>query len=135
MKPVDQGGPPTLQLNGRPLAIDRRGNDVAILWGQSIAARTTGAAADPSRSVGPRLRDALGTNAQRFAAVWPGRLPALGLADAPSAVWVGRFEGSTSVDRLRWPGLKAIVRRVLDRLPLDPPPDASTIPPIRRAGR
>ena len=126
VKPEDRGDPLLLVVDGRPLSIERRGDDVAILWGRAIAARTSEAVADPSRSAGPALRDALGTDAQRFAAVWPGRLPALALPEAPPAVWVGRFEGSTSVDRLRVPGLKAIVRRVLDRIPFDPPPDAST---------
>lgn len=124
-KPDDRE-PLIVTIADHPLAIDRRGNDVLVVWGRSIAARTAEAASDPSRSAGPGLRDALGADAQRFAAVWPGRVAALTLPEAPPAVWVGRFEGTTSVDRLRVPGLKAIVRRVLDRIPYDPPPDAST---------
>ncbi len=35
----------------------------------------------------------------------------------------------TSLDTIRWPGLKAVVRRVLERIPFDPPPDKATSPP------
>ncbi len=117
---------PPVKINDRPVEFERRGTDVAITWGRPIPAR-------PAEVAGASpLRDALGAKAQRFAAFWPGRLPALGLRDAPPAVWVGTFEGLNSVDTIRWPGLKAVVRRALDRMPFDPPPDAATSPLDRR---
>ena len=122
LRPNDPAAPAVLQVRGKTLSFGRRGQDVAVVWGDAILARAEKAASAPDA----RLRAEVGTKAQRFAAVWPGRLPALGLPDAPPAVWVGSFDGSTSLDTVRWPGLKAVVRRVLDRLPLDPPPDRAT---------
>ena len=45
------------------------------------------------------------------------------LNDAPPAIWHGRTSGATSHDLARWPQLDAGVRRWLDALPLEPPPD------------
>jgi hypothetical protein len=106
-----------LQVRGKTLSFHREGQDVAVAWGDAVVARST-------KDV--RLRAEVGTGAQRFAAFWPGRLKALALPDALPAVWVGSFEGNTSLDTVRWPGLKAVVRRVLERMPFDPPPDRAT---------
>ncbi len=113
------------RAGGRPIAVDRRGDAVDFAWGPSVGARAAVAAADPSRSAGPALRAGLPAGSDRFVAVWPGRLKALDLPDAPPAVWSGRGPAGESVDEVRWPGLRASVRRFVDRLPLDPPPDRS----------
>ncbi|HEY2157814.1 MAG TPA: hypothetical protein VGH33_19450 [Isosphaeraceae bacterium] len=120
LKPNDPAGPSALQVRGETLSFHREGQDVAIAWGDAALARSTKDA---------RLRAEVGTGAQRFAAFWPGRLKALALPDAPPVVWVGSFEGNASLDTVRWPGLKAVVRRVLERMPFDPPPDVAT--PLR----
>jgi hypothetical protein len=41
----------------------------------------------------------------------------------PPVLWWGRNAGRQTHDVVRWPDLRAAVRRFLDRLPLDPPPD------------
>lgn len=105
-----------VSVNGRPVVAERRGDTIVLTWGDPAT----------NRPGDPALKAALGGKARRFAAFWPGRLAAIDLADAPPAVWVGGFEGDRSIDTIRWPGLKAIVRRVVDRLPFDPPPDVAT---------
>jgi hypothetical protein len=120
LKPNDPAAPTVLQVRGKALAFGRQGQDVTVAWRDANLARAERTSPDA------RLRGEVGTKAQRFAAVWPGRLKALGLPDAPPVVWVGSFEGTTSLDTVRWPGLKAVVRRVLERMPFDPPPDRAT---------
>jgi len=111
---------------GRTVAVDLRGDSVVLAWGDTLARRSLGAAADPAISAGPGLRDGLDPSVQRFVAFWPGRLKVIAVPEAPPAIWSGRIEGDRSFDQIRWPGLKLIVKRVLARLPLDPPPDAAT---------
>jgi hypothetical protein len=121
----DPGAEPVVPMvRGKPITFSRKGRDVAVAWGDLVRARAELAADAPDR----RLHAEVGAGAQRFAAFWPGRLKALGLPDAPPAVWVGSFDGATSLDTIRWPGLKAVVGRVLERIPFDPPPDRATPP-------
>jgi hypothetical protein len=113
-------------LRGRPLDLSQRGASVWLVWGEVEV--------QPGRSLGPGLR-ALSPwgdrPPQRLAALWPGRLnlaPTLGeplartLAESPPVVWWGHDDAPSAHDVLRWSGLRDLVRRFLDRIPLDPPP-------------
>jgi hypothetical protein len=113
-----------IEVSGSSILVERKGDTVLLAWGPTIAERVAEAEAKPDRV----WLDGSGFNehTQRFAAVWPGRLSKGNLATIPPATWVGRFDGNTSVDRVDWPGLKTVVRRMLEGLPFDPPPDAAT---------
>lgn len=113
---------PPVKVSGRPVAIERRDADVAITWG-----RIPHASRPNERGFGA----AIGGKYQRFAAFWPGRLPSIAAPDAWPVIWSGRFDESMTVDSVIWPDLKRVVRRVVDRIPFDPPPDASTPPAPR----
>jgi hypothetical protein len=112
-----------IEVSGSSVLIERKGDTLSLAWGRTIAERVASAEAKPERG----WLDGSGFNGhtQRFAAAWPGRLSKGNLATISPATWVGRFEGNTSIDRIDWPGLKAVVRRLLEGLPFDPPPDAA----------
>jgi hypothetical protein len=127
-------------VGGRPVEIVVIGSTVWLGWGDRVLDDARAAAAHPDRSAGPAVRAAWGKESpQRGGAFWPGRWERLAppgsplaraLADAPPVVWLGGSRGATLVDAMRWSGLRGIVRRWLDALPLDPPPDRS-VPPAR----
>jgi hypothetical protein len=117
---------------GRTIAVHVRDDSVLLAWGETLPARSAASAANPATSVGPALASAPGTLPRRLVAFWPGRLPALAVPDAQPVVWTGRIDGTQSIDQIRWTGLKPLVKRILDRLPLDPPPDVATPTPTAR---
>ena len=123
LKTAKTGGTFGFVAGGRTIAVHVRGDSVLLAWGETLPARSADASANPLSSVSPALRSAVTPLPQRLIAVWPGRFPALASPGAPPAVWTGRFDGTESLDQIRWPGLKPLVKAVLDRLPLDPPPD------------
>ncbi len=113
----------------RTIAVHVRGDSVGLAWGDTLPVRSLDASTNPAASAGALLRSATNPSPERFVAFWPGKLPALVSPEAPPVVWTGRFDGDQSLDQIRWPGLKPLVKRLLDRLPLDPPPDvASPVP-------
>jgi hypothetical protein len=117
------------RLGGRPVSVARRGTTVVLGWGETALAQGLDAFENPERSAGPLVRATwAGTAPPRAGAFWPGRLKALGgtafaAANAPPVLWWGRDEGRATHDVIRWAGLDGLVRRLLDGLPLDPPPD------------
>jgi hypothetical protein len=113
-----------IEVSGSSLLVERKGDTVSLAWGPTIAERVAEAEAKPAR--GWLDGSGFDEQTQRFAAAWPGRLSKGNLATIPPATWVGRFDGNTSVDRVDWPGLKSVVRRLLEGLPFDPPPDAAS---------
>jgi len=127
------------QLAGRPLQSARRGATLLIGWGEPTLPAAFAAQAHPDRSIGNAFRSARGPLAPRRAgACWPGRLPGLpadsplgfALGAAPPVLWSGGGDGPATRDEVRWTGLRGVIRRFLDRLPMDPPPDRSNTPPI-----
>lgn len=140
--PADpDGNRPLGRVSGRPLRVARRGSTVLIAWGQTTLAAALDAQDHPEHSAGPSLRTTRPPQPpQRIGALWPGRLPGLdpgspladGLKGAPPVVWRGALDGETSRDEVRWPGLRGVVHRVLDRLPMDPPPDRAGLVPGNR---
>ena len=143
---AEVAGAPTRRLGsvgGRPISALVLGPSVWIGWGDRVLDDAREAAAHPDRSAGPLLHSFWGPDIpQRAGAFWPGRWArvapngsalAQALAEAPPVVWVGGSHGSNLVDTVRWGDLRGVVRRGLDALPLDPPPDRSN-PPPRPAG-
>ncbi len=118
----------------RSVTLERRGACVRLAWGE-----TTGARAEVRP--GPRLRDLVTWDdrqplPQRFGAFWPSRLDlpafrnvgetlARTLEDAGTEplVWTGRDGPSATQDLIRWSGLRSLIHRFLERVPLDLPGD------------
>jgi hypothetical protein len=121
------------QVAGRPITLARRGATVLVGWGATALAAGLDAHAHPDRSAGGAIRAGWGpTPPQRAGAFWPGRLGALAppgsplaqaLAQAPPILWEGRFEDGRAREIVRWSGLRGMVRRFLEALPLEPPSD------------
>jgi hypothetical protein len=113
-----------------------RGASVWIGWGDAALDASRDAVAHPERSAGRVLKAAWGAEVpQRAGGFWPGRWErvapsgsflAAALRDAPPLIWLGQTGTSTLTDEVRWSGWKATVRRGLDALPLDLPPDRPT---------
>jgi hypothetical protein len=139
LRPVPDGAPDGPRLLGRfrdrPLYLDQQGATVRLGWGESSHGPLRDARVQPARSVGPLLR-ALApwgeAPPQRLGAFWPGRLASAAkfgaplartLAEAPPVVWSGHSNASGASDLVRWTGLRGLVHRSLDQIPLDPPPD------------
>lgn len=132
-QPAADGVTPLGTVDGRPLSCTTRGRTVLIGWGDGSLAAALEASEHPERSAGAALREGWGAvPPQRAGGLWVGRLRAvaapgsplaLALAASPPVVWQGRNAGATARDVARWPGLDTTVRRWLDALPLEPPPD------------
>ncbi len=125
------------QLSGRSLLVTDRGLNVLVGWGDGVleAALDAGSTAEHSVAALCTGWTKNGKSApQRVGAIWPARCwsPALGgdrptlawnaLADGPPAIWWGWDEQNTSHDSVQWSGLRGLVHRFLDRIPLDAPP-------------
>ena len=127
------------RVAGRPLMVARRGTTVLIGWGETALPACLDAREHPERSASEVIRSGWGPiPPQRAGAFWPGRVrglaPAgtpitLALAETPPVLWSGRTEGAVTRDTVRWDDLSGLVRRFLEHLPLDPPPDASSPAP------
>lgn len=112
------------RVSGRPLSVTRRGTTVLVGWGEGTLQAGLDAQEHPERSAAPSLRSAWGeTPPRRAGAFWPGRLRGRLSPETPPIVWSGRDDGATTVDVVRWEGLREVVRGFLERLPLDLPPD------------
>ncbi len=122
-------------VDGREIRIDRVDRAVVLTWGEGMLGLSMQARDDPGRSAGPKLRElwlpALKTT--MAGGLWPGRIPGLwpegsppakALIDAPPLAWqAASDDADLSMLLLNWPGLEATVKRFLDLIPLDPPPD------------
>lgn len=127
---VADSGPTLGKVANKPLSLTTRGATVIVGWGETALAAATDAWDHPGRSAGEAIRAAWGaTSPQRVGALWPGRLRSVprplaqALAEAPPVVWQGRAEGENSRDIVRWSGLRGVIRRWLEALPLETPPD------------
>ncbi len=126
---VEQSRPPDVARKRPGFSLTRDGPSVLIAWGEDALEDSRRARAAPDRSGWA----AEGPPAAFLASIWPGRVPGLAPVGSPLAsallearpiTWRGtggepnewKVEG-------RWPGLDGVVRRFLDRIPLDPPPD------------
>jgi hypothetical protein len=119
------------RLRGRPVFLAQRGATVQVGWGDCALAPLTAPRGNP----GPAFNSGLQARASwgnspphRFVAFWPDGLDlaanlgeplALTLAGSPPALWSGRDEPSGASDEIRWDGLRDLVHRFLDRLPMD----------------
>jgi len=120
-------------LGGKPLSSRRRGAAAFLAWGDGALEAARSACECPEKSAGAALRAGWGaTPPNRAGGFWPGRLrqlvppgsPAARAFDrSPPVVWEGRTQEDGARDVFRWDGLRDLIRRWLDTLPLDPPPD------------
>lgn len=111
-------------ISDRPLSVTRRGTTVLIGWGESSLSLALAAKAAPATSAAPTFAKARsGPQPQRLGAFWPRRIGGQVDVETPPILWWGWDDGLTSYDRARWEGLRGVVRRSLEQLPLDPPPD------------
>ena len=120
-------------IGGQPMTSKLRGKSILLAWGNNSLANGLEAWDHPDHSAGQALVESWGSKPpQRCGAFWPGRLreivsPGSALAksfqEAPPMTWVGFFEGDTLRDQIRWTELSGVVKRWLEALPLDPPPD------------
>lgn len=123
----DQGLRRLSTVAGHPLAAVRRGPMVLLAWGESTLPACLDALDHSDRSAGPLIRSSWGPDLPgRAGAFWPGRVSGPGpdlvsaLAASAPVVWQGKAVGDHAVDEVRWTGLDALVRRFLERLPLEP---------------
>jgi|GEM_PF-1061237 len=124
------------RVSGRPLEAVARGSSVLVGWGEGALARALQSAEKPDESVAALLegREPVsdGRPATRFGAVWPGRTAsALGawgpnspfaaaLADGSPMIWRGGWDSNRAWDAIRWPELRGLVARFLERIPQEP---------------
>lgn len=132
-KPGEGAGRVVGSVAGRPIRLDVRGPTLLVGWGEGTIELSTEAKGRPDRSAGSEIRRGWAAPLpSRVVAAWSGRIPRLAvggsplagaLAGAPPILWTGRRSGDLMVDRVTWTGLDATVRRFLDLIPFDPPPD------------
>jgi hypothetical protein len=144
IRPLPNSGPPPEpkptqgrwlgQVEGRALRLRRFGPAVVATWGDDVIEASLDARDHFERSARPHFKEALLHGPPAIVtAIWPARVPDLVPIDTPLAtalaetrpiVWSG-FWGDPGAFRIEgsWSGLDATVKRFLDRIPLDPPPD------------
>ena len=131
---VYEGARPRDVIEGRPLKLTREGKAVVVAWGEGIFEASKEARGNPTLSAGATLRRGWGESSPSLAGgVWPGRIPApsiedtpmdVALSDSPPVSWSGAWiDPRRMVVRADWVDLDFTVRKFLNLLPLDPPPD------------
>jgi hypothetical protein len=123
---------------GQDVAFWRSGQNVVVTWGNGVATGARAAAADTKLSVAPRCTDweQAGKPApERLGVFWPARCWPLktkataksaawcALEEDPPVVWWGWTRETTAIDSVRWPSLEVRVRRFLEQIELEAPPE------------
>lgn len=125
------------QVSGRPLEASARGSSVFVGWGVGMLERGLRSIDQPDRSaaavIGGAVAGADGHVVNRAGLYWPGRLAlpiagfppssplAASLSEGSPLVWTGGEEDGRAWDLVRWPDLRRLVARFLDRVPQAPP--------------
>ncbi|APW60815.1 hypothetical protein [Paludisphaera borealis] len=127
------------RVSGRPLEAAVRGTSVLVGWGDKTLELGLQSIDRPEHSAAAVVeRERAGAGAgerptSRAGVYWPGRLalPMLGLnalspltvslSEGAPVVWRGGEEGGRAWDLVRWPDLRRLVARFLDRVPQSPP--------------
>jgi hypothetical protein len=122
-------------VDGRAIRVSRIERSVVLTWGERVLEASLLARHNLDRSAGPRLRRSFlpGLDTLSAGGLWPGRIPgvwpegsplARAMIEAPPVCWQGGWHGGPLFELfLQWDDLKATVKRFLDLIPLDPPPD------------
>ncbi len=127
---LDRVAVPGAKKLGAP-APSRRDASVLIASSEALGASATAAASGEAPSEAATLRtlwEGQPSVPSRLGAVWPGRFtlstePLRGSREARAPiVWAGGEKDRTSWDVARWSGLKDLVHKTLERLPMEPPP-------------
>ena len=122
------------QLDGRPLRLFRVGTAVVVAWGDDVMEASRGAREHPERSAGRVLRESrIEPRSVLVGALWPARVPGLvpsgsplarALNASPPVTWTGAWKDAKAFHlAATWKGLDATIRRFLDLIPFDSPPD------------
>ena len=132
--PEADGALPLGRPSGRPLRVTRRGSTILIAWGRRPWPAALDARDHPEHSAGPALRHrGLKTAPNRAGASGPAASP----ASMPARSWepasavrlpssgAGRRGPEPRATRSAGPAYAASSAALLDRLPMDPPPDRS----------
>jgi hypothetical protein len=122
------------RLSGRPVEAASQGATVLIGWGDGALDSALRSMDRPEESAAASLEAvADGRALGRAGVYWPGRLalPIKGydaasplaavLSEGPPVVWRGGEEGDRAWDLVRWPDLRRLVARFLERIPQAPP--------------
>jgi hypothetical protein len=121
-------------VEGHPLRITQSERDVVVAWGDGVLEASLQARDNPERSSGAKIRvlNPAGEKLIGSGALWPERIPGLGLPGVsrrigdeqpPTVFWtVDSLQGSIGLN-LAWIRLDEAIKRFLDQIPLDPPPD------------
>lgn len=120
LEPRPEGGLVLGEIWNQPIVMVQRDATLLFGWGQAALKASLSAKDNPTQSAGTSVRAFWGSlPSHRLGAVWPGRLGNPLLADAPPVAWVGRNETNLTHDVVSWSGLRGIVTRFLERVPLE----------------
>ena len=122
------------RVSGRPLEAVARGATVLVAWGEGALSRALQSAETPEKSVAALLDKETGDDrpVNRFGVIQAGRAAlALGawgpnspfaaaLVSASPVVWRGGWRDGLAWDSARWPNLRGLVARFLERIPQEP---------------
>jgi hypothetical protein len=124
---------PLGRLAGRDVSVSRRGRSVLVGWGSAVLSAGLATIDAPETSAGAVLRGRGDpVDWHHVGLFWPARWPwdfeadspwVEALRASPSILWSGRLDGPATRDTIRVDGLRESVRRFLDSLPLDLPPE------------
>lgn len=125
------------RLSGRPIEAALRGPAVILGWSDGALGCGLASMDHPDASVATILEragaGAGGRPLSRAGVYWPGRLAlpikgydpssplAAALSEGSPILWRGGEEGGRAWDMIRWPDLRRLVARFLDRVPQAPP--------------
>lgn len=136
--PGEGGGPAHRfgNVSGRQLEALENGSTVLVGWGRGTLDRALQSAQKPDESIAALLKRDEGVPdgrpINRFGVVWPGRVAsslravepnsplAAAMAGAAPLVWRGGWDGDRAWDAIRWPELRGVVARFLERIPQAP---------------
>jgi hypothetical protein len=123
------------QVEGQSLWITRSERAVVLSWGVGVLEASLKARDNPDHSSGAEIRKMIMNDEKALAGgvVWPERIPRLGLAELPRdkdeeeilpVFWfVYPVNNIALTLGLVWGEIDQTVKRFLDLIPLDPPPD------------
>jgi hypothetical protein len=120
---------------GRTLRVSRLDRSVILEWGDGALEASIKARDHLDQSAGPEIRQdqIKKATSSLYGALWPGRIPGIwvdgsplkrAMVSAPPLFWEGAPDERFGYFlNLRWSDIDETLKRFLESLPLDPPPD------------
>ena len=132
--PVEMPGRWLGQIDGRAVRVYRIGPALVATWGEGVIEASVDSKARPERSARSIFGDrGIEPRPSALGVAWPARIPGLlpretplatALVEASPILWIGARKGPDAYQlEASWKGLDRAVRRFLELIPLDPPPD------------